>query len=189
MKRTLALIMLVLMLAVSLAACNDPSDTSKTDASDTSVDELVADVPDVDYNGKEIIFLTAGVNQTANSEIVYNEYGADDENQMAAVVNDALRERMNVVAEQIGVTITEQYIYDGKRYSTFPAVRVDKTVDTTAAGDAFTAALTLEYLRCGDIKEAIKYANVAGALTVSRAGASVSVPTEEEVRGLISSGG
>lgn len=117
MKRTLALIMLVLMLAVSLAACNDPSDTSKTDASDTSVDELVADVPDVDYNGKEIIFLTAGVNQTANSEIVYNEYGADDENQMAAVVNDALRERMNVVAEQIGVTVTEQYIYDGKRYN------------------------------------------------------------------------
>ena len=48
------------------------------------------------------------------------------------------------------------FLYDGKRYSTFPAVRADKTVDTTAAGDAFTAALTLEYLRCGDIREAIK---------------------------------
>jgi len=81
------------------------------------------------------------------------------------------------------------FLYDGKRYSTFPSVRVERVVDTTAAGDAFTAALTIEYLRCGDIKEAIKYANVAGALTVSRAGASVSVPTEEEVRGLISSGG
>jgi ribokinase len=77
------------------------------------------------------------------------------------------------------------FLYDGKRYSTFPAVRVDKTVDTTAAGDAFTAALTLEYLRCGDIKEAIKYANVAGAITVTRPGASVSVPTEEEVRSFI----
>ena len=77
------------------------------------------------------------------------------------------------------------FLYDGKRYSTFPAVRVDKTVDTTAAGDAFTAALTLEYLRCGDIKEAIRYANVAGALTVTKAGASVSIPTEEEVRGFI----
>ena len=77
------------------------------------------------------------------------------------------------------------FLYDGKRYSTFPAVRVDKTVDTTAAGDAFTAALTLEYLRCGDIKEAIKYANVAGAITVTRPGASVSGPTEEEVRSFI----
>lgn len=118
MKRTLALIMLVVLLAASLAACNNPdNNASKADVSDTSADELVADVPDVDYGGKEIIFLTAGVNQTANSEIVYNEYGADDENQMAAVVNDALRERMNVVAEQIGVTITEQYIYDSNRYN------------------------------------------------------------------------
>ena len=74
------------------------------------------------------------------------------------------------------------FLYDGKRYSTFPAARVDKVVDTTAAGDAFTAALTLEYLRCGDIREAVKYANVAGALTVTRPGASTSIPTEEEVR-------
>ena len=81
------------------------------------------------------------------------------------------------------------FLYDGKRYSTFPAVRVDKTVDTTAAGDAFTAALTLEYLRCGDIREAVKYANVAGALTVTRPGASVSIPTEEEIRGFIASQG
>ena len=79
------------------------------------------------------------------------------------------------------------FLYDGKRYATFPAVRVDKTVDTTAAGDAFTAALTLEYLLCGDIREAIKYANVAGALTVTRVGASVSIPTEEEVRRFIAS--
>ncbi len=74
------------------------------------------------------------------------------------------------------------FLYDGKRYTPFPAVKAEKVVDTTAAGDAFTAALTLEYLRCGDIREAIKYANAAGAITVSRAGASVSIPTEEEVR-------
>ncbi len=79
------------------------------------------------------------------------------------------------------------FLYDGKRYTTFPAVRVEKTVDTTAAGDAFTAALTLEYLRCGDIRDAIKFANVAGALTVSKAGASVAIPTEEEIRMFISS--
>ncbi len=110
--------MLVLMLAACLVACNDPAnDVSKADVSETSKDEYVADVPDVDYKGESIVFLTAGVNQTASSEIVYNEYGAEDENQMAAVVNDALRERMNIVAEQIGVTITEQYIFDGKRYN------------------------------------------------------------------------
>lgn len=74
------------------------------------------------------------------------------------------------------------FLYDGKRYNTFPAVRADKVVDTTSAGDAFTTAMTLEYLRNeGDIKEAIKYGNVAAALTITRQGASSSIPTEEEI--------
>ena len=78
------------------------------------------------------------------------------------------------------------FLYDGKRYYTFPALRADKVVDTTAAGDAFTAALTLEYLRNGgDIRAAINYGNAAGAITVSRAGASSSIPTAEEVEELI----
>ena len=79
------------------------------------------------------------------------------------------------------------FLYDGKRYNTFPAVKADKPVDTTAAGDAFTAAMTLEYLRNGgDIKAAIKYGNAAGAITVTRKGASSSIPTAEEVDALYS---
>ena len=59
---------------------------------------------------------------------------------------------------------------------------MDKTVDTTSAGDAFTTAMTLEYLRNGgDIKEAIKYGNIAGAITITRPGAASSIPTEAEV--------
>ena len=82
------------------------------------------------------------------------------------------------------------FLYDGKHYDTFPAIRADKTVDTTAAGDAFTAGLTIEYLRNGgDIKAAIKYANAAGAITVTRAGASSSVPTDAEVRALLEKNG
>ena len=77
------------------------------------------------------------------------------------------------------------FLYDGKRYNTFPAIKADKTVDTTAAGDAFTAAMTLEYVRNGgDIKTAIKYGNTAGAITVTRKGASSSIPTAEEVEAL-----
>ena len=81
------------------------------------------------------------------------------------------------------------FLYDGKRYNTFPAVRADKTVDTTSAGDAFTCALTLEYLRNGgDIKAAIKYGNVAGAITVTRPGATSSIPTEEEINAFLYGG-
>lgn len=77
------------------------------------------------------------------------------------------------------------YLYDGKKYANIPAVKADKTVDTTAAGDAFTAAMTLAYLDGADIKSAVKYGCAAGAITVTRPGASVSVPTREEVDALL----
>ena len=72
------------------------------------------------------------------------------------------------------------YIYDGKYYHCLPAYGVN-AVDTTAAGDAFTAALTLEYLRSGDIVRAGRYANVVGALAVSKKGALPSLPTDAMV--------
>ena len=76
------------------------------------------------------------------------------------------------------------YIYDGKYYHCLPAYGVN-AVDTTAAGDAFTAALTLEYLRSGDIVRAGRYANVVGALAVSRKGALPSLPTDAMVNKFI----
>ena len=60
-----------------------------------------------------------------------------------------------------------------------------KAVDTTAAGDAFTAALTLEYLRTGEICRSIRYGNVVGTITISRAGASTSIPNEGEINAFI----
>lgn len=74
------------------------------------------------------------------------------------------------------------YIYDRKHYMLIAPARPDKTVDTDGVGDAFTAALTLEYLRTGDIKTAAVYASAAAAVAISRAGAIESLPTDDEVR-------
>jgi ribokinase len=54
-------------------------------------------------------------------------------------------------------------------------------VDPTAAGDAFTAELTVQLAAGVDIEEAIRYANFAGALTVTKLGAQPSLPTRAEV--------
>ena len=63
-----------------------------------------------------------------------------------------------------------------------PAFRPDKVVDTTGAGDAFQAAMTLAYLENGGkIKEAVRYGAAAGAITVSRKGGAASSPTREEI--------
>jgi ribokinase len=60
-----------------------------------------------------------------------------------------------------------------------------EAVDSTAAGDAFTAALTAHYLRFGDLPRAVAYANAAGALAATRLGAQPSLPTGAEVHSFI----
>jgi ribokinase len=62
----------------------------------------------------------------------------------------------------------------------FDALKVT-AVDTTAAGDAFTAALTVSYVKTGDIEKAVRYANMVGAIAVTRHGAQPSMPNEGEV--------
>ena len=78
-------------------------------------------------------------------------------------------------------------IYDGKHFYMVAASPVSEVVDTTAAGDTFTSAMTLKYLLTGDIRAAVKYGTQAAALTISRWGATASVPTALEVEEYISS--
>ncbi len=72
------------------------------------------------------------------------------------------------------------FLFDGEEFYNFPAEKVD-VVDTTAAGDVFTAALTCYYVKYGNIGAAIRFGNAAAALSVSRAGASSSIPTLKEL--------
>ena len=72
------------------------------------------------------------------------------------------------------------YVYDGHFGEAVPSYSVN-AADTTAAGDSFTAALTYEFLRSGNIRSACRYANAVGALTVTKRGALPSLPTEKEV--------
>lgn len=73
------------------------------------------------------------------------------------------------------------FVYDGK-YANFSESFKVNAIDTTAAGDSFTAALTLEYLRNRkNIMDAAKYANAVGAIVASKSGAAPSIPTHDEV--------
>jgi len=65
-----------------------------------------------------------------------------------------------------------------------PAFRIDP-VDTTAAGDAFTAALVVETVRGTDLATAARIANAAGAVAATRLGAQPSMPTADEVRAML----
>jgi ribokinase len=62
-----------------------------------------------------------------------------------------------------------------------------KAVDTTAAGDAFTAALAVALAEGKSLPEAARWANFAGALAVTRFGAQPSMPPRRELEQFISS--
>ena len=61
-----------------------------------------------------------------------------------------------------------------------PAFEVD-TVDTTAAGDVFNGALATAISEGMSLKEAIRFANAAAAISVTRLGAQPSAPKREEI--------
>ena len=62
-----------------------------------------------------------------------------------------------------------------------PCIKV-KTVDTTAAGDTFTGYFIASIVEGKCTKEALEIAAHAAALTVSREGAAVSIPSMQEVK-------
>ena len=72
-------------------------------------------------------------------------------------------------------------VFDGKDIRIMPAYE-SKVVDTTAAGDCFTAAMALEYIRTGDIFTACDMGNKAGSIAVSRMGADASMPSADELK-------
>jgi len=63
-----------------------------------------------------------------------------------------------------------------------PAV---EPVDTTGAGDTFTAALTLALVEGQDVGRALRFACAAGAAATTRPGAQPSLPTRAEVEALL----
>ncbi|MFG3696321.1 ribokinase [Micromonospora sp. NPDC047620] len=64
-----------------------------------------------------------------------------------------------------------------------PAVKVD-VVDSTATGDAFTAALAVAWGEGRDLVDAVRWAAAAGAACARRLGASSALPSRAEIEEL-----
>jgi ribokinase len=60
-----------------------------------------------------------------------------------------------------------------------------RVVDTTAAGDSFSAALAVSLAEGKELEQAVLVANAAGALAVTKAGAQPSMPTRAELEAFL----
>ena len=79
------------------------------------------------------------------------------------------------------------FYYDGQAEIHSPAFSVTAR-DATAAGDVFNAGLAVALAENRPIAEALRFANAAAAMSVTRSGAQASIPTRSEVDQLLAVG-
>ncbi|MDR7075640.1 ribokinase [Neobacillus niacini] len=89
---------------------------------------------------------------------------------------EKLKEKCIVTKGSKGVMI---YKNGGK--IEIPSIRVE-AVDTTGAGDSFNGALAFSLCEGAEIEEACRFANVVGAISVTKLGAQSGMPTKKEVK-------
>ncbi|MBD5394336.1 MAG: ribokinase [Lachnospiraceae bacterium] len=76
------------------------------------------------------------------------------------------------------------YATDGTQEIMIPAIEIS-VVDTTAAGDTFAGAFCTRIEKGDDFFTAVRYANYASGLSVTRKGAQKSMPSAEEIEKFI----
>jgi ribokinase len=82
----------------------------------------------------------------------------------------------------VAVTLGDRgsFLLDDTEGTHIPAVAVE-AVDTTGAGDAFTAALAVALAGGMKLKDAARRASMAAAITVTRIGTQTAFPRRAEV--------
>jgi ribokinase len=101
----------------------------------------------------------------------------------AASASRRLRDRG---VETVIITLGPQgaFLADATRERLIAGFRV-KAVDTTAAGDTFNGALAVALAEGRSMTEAVRFANAAAALAVTRLGAQPSAPTRPEIERML----
>ena len=94
----------------------------------------------------------------------------------------AARVIMEMGVQNVIITLGSKgaLIYCDSMVDMVPAIKVE-AVDTTAAGDIFNGALTVALAEGRDLREAVRFACKASAISVTRVGAQSSAPYRNEV--------
>lgn len=94
----------------------------------------------------------------------------------------AIEHLVNKGVRQVIVTMgSKGAVYNIGNNIIHKPVRKVEVVDTTAAGDSFTAAVAIGMSKGFDFEKSVEFANIVGSLTVTKKGAQSSLPYINEV--------
>ena len=101
----------------------------------------------------------------------------------AESAKEAAKILLNRGVENVIITMGKQgaFVMNKEVTITIPGYPV-QAVDTTAAGDTFNGALAVALAEGKEVTDAIRYANKAASLSVTREGAQPSIPFKKEVQ-------
>ncbi|HIQ29753.1 MAG TPA: ribokinase [Candidatus Caldiarchaeum subterraneum] len=121
-------------------------------------------------------------NEVELSELTHMELRGSDDYVKACrkLIERGVKTVVVTLGKQGAMLVTEDETYHVE------GIRV-RSVDTTGAGDAFNAALAFMLARGSSYEEAVKLANVAGALATTKVGAQEALPTFSEINNFLSS--
>ncbi len=155
--------------------------------------EVVAYAIDIAYAAGVKVFLNPAPAQPVPKEALAKlDYLIPNESETALLTGievadlDGAKEAAERLREQgVGTAILTlgargAFLASAEESVHVPGYKVE-VVDTTAAGDAFVGGLAVALAQGQNLVEAVRYANAAGALAVTRLGAQPSLPTRQEV--------
>ncbi len=95
---------------------------------------------------------------------------------------EAAKQLLNRGVKTVILTLGEKgaYLFNKDTECYIEALKVD-VVDTTGAGDAYNGGLAAALAEGKDVIEAAKFANVVGALSVTKIGTAPSMPYRDEI--------
>jgi ribokinase len=105
-----------------------------------------------------------------------------DEPSCAKAADALLRKGVKTVIITLGSR--GSYVATAKTKQLVPGFKM-KPVDTTAAGDTFNGALAVALAEGKSMYDAVRFANAAGAISVTRMGAQPSAPKRTEIEKLL----
>jgi ribokinase len=111
--------------------------------------------------------------------------GVEVSNDAAALQAAKKLNALGVEAVLITLGSRGAFLFDSDHAELVPGFDVE-AVDTTAAGDVFNGALAVALAEGSRLAEAVRFANAAAALAVTKLGAQPSAPTREEIQGALS---